>query len=694
MSFLLISYLINSGLLFFLGILFYRKYSNLGGVFFLCFCSATALWFIFFILSYFSTQNLNLILLYWKTAYYLSIMSLYSFVLFLLNFHRGKEDIYGIKLASFWSISFLLGYLYIYSPFIIDGLYFDSELQDWYEQPWVGYSMHLILSFLFIPLSIISWVYRFKHISAIDKKRLQYIFIWMLIFIGACFLFLLVLPAFWVKWQVDKYISFFFIPFIVWVYYSIRRYDFLDFKLTLVNFLLFFYSLLSSFFIVNIFKNYSSNLESNFKNYWWFSESSFFIEFLIGIICFLVIYSFSENKLKTFFTQNSFYQSIETMKNKIPFITHFKELNSFLKLHFKENLNIDGVTIQLWKSGTKKLIKAFFEKNKSFDFIILDTSFLFENRKKLGLLYEKLIDYDKNSYMLLPLRNEDSGTIWYLQLWSKSLRDPFLSSELQSLFWLTQFLCSHLRYIDIYKQIQDLTFSLDKKVDEKTIEYNNLLNKQKEFIAYVGHEIKNPITNALFLTDALRDSTADIWNKDAIEDSSILYDELAKISKLVKHIFSAEKFDLDKVQLYRENISLSEFLVNETRWFTHKFPSIEFIDDIQWSVDYKIDETQFRQVTQNLINNAIKFINNSGPKVLISLEQRSGSIRIQIEDNGTWFDKVDVSEIFDKYSTWEGWSIWLGMGLYLCKKIVELHGGKITARGSSKLGGACFIIEL
>jgi signal transduction histidine kinase len=47
--------------------------------------------------------------------------------------------------------------------------------------------------------------------------------------------------------------------------------------------------------------------------------------------------------------------------------------------------------------------------------------------------------------------------------------------------------------------------NLDKKVDEKTIEYNNLINKQKEFISMISHEIRSPISSAIFQSDSMID---------------------------------------------------------------------------------------------------------------------------------------------------------------------------------------------
>lgn len=59
--------------------------------------------------------------------------------------------------------------------------------------------------------------------------------------------------------------------------------------------------------------------------------------------------------------------------------------------------------------------------------------------------------------------------------------------------------------METYALLQDVSINLDRKVDEKTIEYNDLINKQKEFISVISHEIKGPITNAVFQSDGLLD---------------------------------------------------------------------------------------------------------------------------------------------------------------------------------------------
>jgi hypothetical protein len=74
---------------------------------------------------------------------------------------------------------------------------------------------------------------------------------------------------------------------------------------------------------------------------------------------------------------------------------------------------------------------------------------------------------------------------------------------------LKVFLEGHLKYIEIHKKIHDLSVNLDKQVDKQTIEYNQLINKQKEFISYISHEVKGPIASSIFQIDSIIEEVID-----------------------------------------------------------------------------------------------------------------------------------------------------------------------------------------
>lgn len=694
MSLLFISYIFNFLALLVLGVFFLKKYFNASGIFFLIFCIWTGIWFILYFLTYFWSNSHDVLILLAQWSYACSVVSLYSFVLFLYCFSKKNIRIYSWIVYSYILFSCCLILFYTQTHFIIEGLYFNEVKNDWYETEGSLFLFHIVLSLFFIPLALFLGIKSMRELKYIEKRRLQFILLWVLIFVCLSFVFLLILPIFGL-WIMERYIAIFFTPFIIGVFYAIRQYDFLNIKIAFVQLIIFIYSILCSFLIVSIIANFTETLAAEFKYYWGFSESSLFVELVIGIISFTIISKLLRDKFYAISSQNKFYNSLDLMREKIPFILNINWLNIFLESFFRENLWIYRAHISKWTSKKYRKIKNFFiTYENDVKVIILDTVFLEENKNKLWPLYDELKWDTTKIYMIFPLRSRKWDIIWFFEVWGKPLWDPFLTHELKSLHSFSDFLNSHLKYIEIYTQIQDLTVSLDKRVDEKTIEFNNLLSKQKEFIAYVGHEIKNPITNTLFLSDAIKESLEDSHNAELKEDADILYKELFKVWELVKYIFSAEKFDLWKVELYTKEINLSTFLQEEVESFRHKIPNINFIDSIKEDIFRDIDETQFRQVIQNLINNALKFTSATNPTISISLKKIKNKIQIYIEDNGKGFSKIDLQEVFWKYTT--GWwsATGLGMGLYLCKKIIELHGGNIKAQSSKNLWGACFFIEI
>jgi signal transduction histidine kinase len=88
---------------------------------------------------------------------------------------------------------------------------------------------------------------------------------------------------------------------------------------------------------------------------------------------------------------------------------------------------------------------------------------------------------------------------------------------------------NHIKYIKTYQQLQDFNINLDTKIDEKTIEYNNLINKQKEFIAMISHEIRSPVASAIFQADNMLDDIKNGGITDVKSELDVLNSILIKI---------------------------------------------------------------------------------------------------------------------------------------------------------------------
>ena len=107
------------------------------------------------------------------------------------------------------------------------------------------------------------------------------------------------------------------------------------------------------------------------------------------------------------------------------------------------------------------------------------------------------------------------------------------------------------------------------------------------------------------------------------------------------------------------------------------------------------DSVQLTQVFQNLIGNAIKFHGAENPRIDVGAQQRDGEWVFSVRDNGIGIDPKHFSrifEIFQRLHTRQEYS-GTGMGLAICKRIIERHGGRIWVE-SAPGKGACFFFSL
>ena len=139
-------------------------------------------------------------------------------------------------------------------------------------------------------------------------------------------------------------------------------------------------------------------------------------------------------------------------------------------------------------------------------------------------------EVSKDDFLILPIRSTSGYIIGLFKLGSKPLGDFYTKIEIDEIQSFSFFLEIHLKYIRTYTAMEDLSMNLDKKVDEKTIEYNDLINRQKEFIGIISHEIRSPIGSAIFQSDSIIDDLeSSAIDKEKIkEELTILNKQLVR----------------------------------------------------------------------------------------------------------------------------------------------------------------------
>ena len=216
----------------------------------------------------------------------------------------------------------------------------------------------------------------------------------------------------------------------------------------------------------------------------------------------------------------------------------------------------------------------------------------------------------------------------------------------------------------------------------------------QEFAYIASHDLQEPLRKVLAFGDRLASKYGDLLDdtgrdylkrmRDASQRMQTLINDLLSFSRVSTRAQPFTQVDLNALAL--EVVSDLEYQIDRT----HGYVMIEKLPVIE------ADPTQMHQLFQNLITNALKFHRDDKPPTIqVSSQVLDGKCQFQVKDNGIGFEIQYLDRIFKPFQRlhnrqeYEG----SGMGLAICRRIVERHSGEITA-SSTPGEGSTFIITL
>ncbi len=225
--------------------------------------------------------------------------------------------------------------------------------------------------------------------------------------------------------------------------------------------------------------------------------------------------------------------------------------------------------------------------------------------------------------------------------------------------------------------------------------------EQSDFIASISHDLRTPLTSIGGFVTAILDGTIPPDRQEKY--LQVVQDETRRLSVLVSEMNDAILLDtqnstttnfteFDIHELIRRVLQNLEVLIDE------KAISIQvnFAQTGEEKIHVIGDEQQIERVLYNLISNAVKFVNEEGIIAISAWKKSAELLKIEIEDNGPGIDPKDRPYVFDRFfksdrsrTNRQG----SGLGLYICKRILALHGQQIFAL-DSQMGGAKFDFTL
>lgn len=231
-------------------------------------------------------------------------------------------------------------------------------------------------------------------------------------------------------------------------------------------------------------------------------------------------------------------------------------------------------------------------------------------------------------------------------------------------------------------------------MDQKHQKISAEIAAKEQMLAIVFHDIKNPLAAIqleaqMLLRSAERDGKSLLSEEVKIQARRILK-TTERMKILVSDLLEKNQFENGLIKLKKETHGISKVIqeiFDSVRPLAYD-KNIRLLSSILRDSIISIDRSKIIQVISNLLNNAIRFTPHGGC-IEVSMEESDFEYIFSIEDSGPGLEETTMKRAFDKY-----WSFnspdGTGLGLFICKTIIEAHAGHIFVEKGCKHGGACF----
>ena len=221
---------------------------------------------------------------------------------------------------------------------------------------------------------------------------------------------------------------------------------------------------------------------------------------------------------------------------------------------------------------------------------------------------------------------------------------------------------------------------------------------RSDFVATASHELRTPMTSisGAALTLLRRSAELPPERRDAFLE--MIVSESERLSRIVDQILLASRLEAGSVEVVHAACDATQIVESVVESARHRAPDgirirVETHDGLP---EIECDPDRLRQVLVNVIDNAIKF-SPGGGEVRIELEPVGESLRFGIHDEGVGFDQNASERIFDRFHRLDPQQTQgiggTGLGLYICRELVQRMGGRIWAE-AERGQGASFYFEL
>ncbi len=319
-----------------------------------------------------------------------------------------------------------------------------------------------------------------------------------------------------------------------------------------------------------------------------------------------------------------------------------------------------------------------------------------------------------NIKLIFPLKSKDNF-IGFLLIGDKLSGDIYSEQDIRLFELFGPELSLAIQNAEAFDEISKFNITLKKKVAEATKDLqaaNQQLQEldrlKDEFLSITSHELRTPLTairSYLWMVLAGKGGELKDKQKYYLERS---YNSTERLIKLVNDMLNVSRIEAGNLILNAQPLDMKQLcleVIDELKGRAEELElelTLQTAENDEENTEYLVaaSPNKIKEVLINLVGNSLKFTPKGG-SVSISLQKNDNHIITQVTDTGIGLNGQNKKSLFEKFGLVEGSykvnqeaSQGTGLGLYICKSIIDLHKGKIWAESAGKNKGSTFTFSL
>ena len=224
--------------------------------------------------------------------------------------------------------------------------------------------------------------------------------------------------------------------------------------------------------------------------------------------------------------------------------------------------------------------------------------------------------------------------------------------------------------------------------------YREAEEMKSTFISAISHELKTPVSLIKGYAGTLRRDDAN-WDKETVRESlAVIEEESDRLNMLINNLLDASRIQAGVLKLELGDLNLPKLATKVVEGFRVQSPKHQF--QLDFPDDFPMvlaDEERIREVLSNLLSNAVKYSPDGGT-VRVGGWAGDANVTVYVADQGIGIPPAEQDRLFQRFyrvnSGLRRKTQGAGLGLFLCKAIVEAHGGRIWVRSEEGKGTTFF----